>query len=79
MARDRAFPYSEYFAKVNKTFGIPFRAMLAIVVIDLIIGQFIKTSCMLSLLMVKSARGKLLQMNNLINLLNCKQERTDAI
>ena len=42
MARDRAFPYSEYFAKVNKTFSIPLRAMLAIVVIDLIIGQFIK-------------------------------------
>ena len=39
MARDRAFPYSAYFAKVNKTFGIPLRAMLAIVVIDLIIGQ----------------------------------------
>jgi choline transport protein len=39
MARDRAFPYSAYFAKVNKKFGIPLRAMLAIVVIDLIIGE----------------------------------------
>ena len=38
MARDRAFPFSHYFATVNKRFGIPLRAMLAIVVIDLIIG-----------------------------------------
>jgi len=41
MARDRAFPYSEYLAVVNKRFGIPLRAMLAIVVIDLIIGLIV--------------------------------------
>jgi choline transport protein len=40
MARDRAFPFSRYFATVNKRFGIPLRAMLAIVVIDLIIGMY---------------------------------------
>lgn len=41
MARDRAFPYSKYFAKVNETFRIPLRAMLAIIVIDLIIGLIV--------------------------------------
>ena len=41
MARDRAFPFSKYFAKVSETFGIPLRAMLAIVVIDLIIGLIV--------------------------------------
>jgi choline transport protein len=41
MARDKAFPYSEYFAVVNKRFGIPLRAMLAIVVVDLIIGLIV--------------------------------------
>jgi choline transport protein len=41
MARDKAFPFSEYFATVNKRFGIPLRAMIAILVIDLIIGLII--------------------------------------
>lgn len=41
MARDRAFPYSSYFATVNKRFGIPLRAMIAILVIDLIIGLIV--------------------------------------
>lgn len=41
MARDKAFPYSKYFAKVNETFRIPLRAMLAIIVIDLIIGLIV--------------------------------------
>ncbi|KAK0119256.1 hypothetical protein ONS95_008107 [Cadophora gregata] len=41
MARDRAFPYSSYFATVDKRFGIPLRAMIAILVIDLIIGLIV--------------------------------------
>jgi choline transport protein len=41
MARDKAFPYSEYFAVVNKRFGIPLRAMLAILVVDLVIGLIV--------------------------------------
>jgi choline transport protein len=44
MARDKAFPFSEYLAVVNKRFGIPLRAMLAIVVIDLIIGLIVLAS-----------------------------------
>ncbi|KAF2835840.1 amino acid transporter [Patellaria atrata CBS 101060] len=38
MARDKAYPYSEYFAYVDTRFGIPLRAMMALVVIELIIG-----------------------------------------
>ena len=38
MARDKALPYSEYFAKVNQRFGIPLRAMVIILIVDLIIG-----------------------------------------
>ncbi|KAF2119073.1 amino acid permease-domain-containing protein [Lophiotrema nucula] len=38
MARDKAFPWSEYFATINKRFQIPLRTMIAILVIDLIIG-----------------------------------------
>lgn len=40
MARDKAFPYSEYFAHVSTRFHIPLRAMIAILVVDLIIGEF---------------------------------------
>jgi choline transport protein len=39
MARDKGLPYSEYFAHVSTRFQIPLRAMLAIVVIDLVIGR----------------------------------------
>lgn len=44
MARDKAFPFSDYLAVVNKRFGIPLRAMLAIVVIDLVIGLIVLAS-----------------------------------
>lgn len=44
MARDKAFPFSEYLAVVNKRFGIPLRAMLAIVAIDLVIGLIVLAS-----------------------------------
>ncbi|KEF59056.1 uncharacterized protein A1O9_03899 [Exophiala aquamarina CBS 119918] len=37
MARDKAFPYSEYFAHVSTRFHIPLRCMVAILVIDLVI------------------------------------------
>ena len=41
MARDKAFPFSEYFAHVSTKFHIPLRAMIAILVVDLVIGEFI--------------------------------------
>ena len=40
MARDKAFPYSEYFAHVSERFRIPLRAMIAILVVDLFIGKY---------------------------------------
>jgi choline transport protein len=39
MARDKGLPYSEYFAHVSTRFHIPLRTMIAILVIDLIIGK----------------------------------------
>jgi len=39
MARDKAFPYSNYFAHVSERFGLPLRCMIAILVIDLVIGM----------------------------------------
>jgi choline transport protein len=39
MARDKAFPYSDYFAHVDTRFGIPLRTMIAILVIDMVIGK----------------------------------------
>jgi choline transport protein len=41
IAHDRAFPCSEYLAVVSKRFGIPLRAMLAIIVVDLVIGLIV--------------------------------------
>jgi len=46
MARDKAFPYSEYFAHVSTRFHIPLRCMVAILVIDLVIGK--SRSCLFS-------------------------------
>lgn len=39
MARDKGLPYSEYFAKVDERWRIPLRAMIAILVVDLVIGE----------------------------------------
>lgn len=39
MARDKGLPFSEYFAHVSTRFHIPLRTMVAILVIDLIIGM----------------------------------------
>ncbi|KAH0837062.1 putative amino acid transporter [Fonsecaea pedrosoi] len=41
MARDKAFPYSDYFAHVSQRFHIPLRAMIAILVVDLVIGLIV--------------------------------------
>jgi choline transport protein len=40
MARDKAFPYSEYLAQVSPRLGIPLRAIGFVVVVDLILGMF---------------------------------------
>ena len=41
MARDRAFPFSDYFAKVNKRFTMPLRAMMGFIVLNLLIGLLV--------------------------------------
>ena len=40
MERDNGLAYSKYFAKVDERFGIPLRTMIAILLVDLIIGEF---------------------------------------
>lgn len=39
MARDKALPYSDYFAHVSTRFHIPLRCMVAILIVDLVIGK----------------------------------------
>lgn len=41
MARDRGFPFSNYFSVVNKRFGIPLRAMCAVMGMMLVIGLIV--------------------------------------
>lgn len=41
MARDRAFPFSDYFAHVSKRFTMPLRAMVAVIVINLLVGLLV--------------------------------------
>jgi len=41
MARDRAFPFSDYFAHVSKRFTMPLRAMIAFIVINLLVGLLV--------------------------------------
>jgi hypothetical protein len=39
MARDQGLPYSKYFATVSARFHIPLRAMVAVLVVELVIGE----------------------------------------
>lgn len=41
MARDRAFPFSNYFAHVSKRFTMPLRAMIGVIVINLLVGLLV--------------------------------------
>jgi choline transport protein len=41
MARDRGFPFSDYFSAVSKRFGIPLRAMCAVIGIMLVVGLIV--------------------------------------
>lgn len=41
MARDRAFPFSNYFAQVNQRFMMPLRALVAFLVVNLLIGLLV--------------------------------------
>ena len=41
MARDFAFPFSEWFAKVSTRFGIPVRALTGVLILDMILGLIV--------------------------------------
>ncbi|OCT53263.1 putative amino-acid permease [Cladophialophora carrionii] len=41
MARDRAFPWSDYFAQVNKRFEMPLRALMGFIVLNLLTGLLV--------------------------------------
>ena len=43
MARDKAFPRSEYLAYVSPRLGIPLRAIGFVVVVDLLLGMSLST------------------------------------
>jgi choline transport protein len=41
MARDKAFPFSSWFANISNRFGIPLRALTAVMIIDLVLGLIV--------------------------------------
>lgn len=41
MARDRAFPFSDYFAQVNSHFMMPLRSMMAFLVVNFLVGLLV--------------------------------------
>ena len=41
MARDTAFPFSSWFAKISDRFDIPLRTLTGVLVIDLILGLIV--------------------------------------
>ena len=41
MARDKAFPFSSWFANISSRFGIPLRTLTAVLVIDLVLGLIV--------------------------------------
>jgi choline transport protein len=68
MARDRAFPYSEYFAQVNKRFQMPLRAMLGFIVLNLLTGLLVLGSS-LAFYAIISGGGIALQISYCIPIL----------
>ncbi|KAJ5762825.1 hypothetical protein N7533_001506 [Penicillium manginii] len=65
MARDKAFPYSEYLAQVSPRFGIPLRAIGFVVVVDLILGLIVLGSD-LAFQSIISGGGLMLQVSYLV-------------
>ncbi|KAJ5999787.1 hypothetical protein N7481_000196 [Penicillium waksmanii] len=68
MARDKAFPYSEYLARVNPRLGIPLRAIGFVVVVDLILGLIVLGSD-LAFQSIISGGGLMLQVSYLVPVL----------
>ncbi|KAJ5404410.1 hypothetical protein N7509_004281 [Penicillium cosmopolitanum] len=68
MARDKAFPYSEYLAQVSPRLGIPLRAIGFVVVVDLILGLIVLGSD-LAFQSIISGGGLMLQVSYLVPVL----------
>ncbi|OAL26900.1 hypothetical protein AYO22_03844 [Fonsecaea multimorphosa] len=68
MARDRAFPYSDYFAQVNKRFQMPLRAMMAFIVLNLLTGLLVLGSS-LAFYAIISGGGVALQISYCVPIL----------
>ncbi|KAH0843545.1 hypothetical protein AYO21_10590 [Fonsecaea monophora] len=68
MARDRAFPYSDYFAQVNKRFQMPLRAMMGFIVLNLLTGLLVLGSS-LAFYAIISGGGVALQVSYCIPIL----------
>ena len=41
MARDKAFPFSSWFANISSRFGVPLRTLTGVLVIDLVLGLIV--------------------------------------
>lgn len=68
MARDRAFPWSDYFAQVNKRFQMPLRAMVGFIVLNLLTGLLVLGSS-LAFYAIISGGGVALQISYCIPIL----------
>ncbi len=68
MARDRAFPYSAYFAHVSNRFQMPFRAMMGFIVLNLLTGLLVLGSS-LAFYAIISGGGVALQVSYCIPIL----------
>jgi choline transport protein len=68
MARDKAFPYSSYFAKVNERFGMPLRAMMIFIVLNFLTGLIVLGSD-LAFYAIISAGGVTLQLSYCVPIL----------
>ena len=68
MAKDRAFPFSAYFATVNKRFQMPLRAMMGVIVLNLLVGLLVLGSD-LAFYAIISGGGVTLQLSYCIPIL----------
>lgn len=68
MAKDRAFPFSPYFATINKRFTMPLRAMMGVTVLNLLAGLLVLGS-KLAFYALISAGGITLQISYCIPIL----------
>jgi choline transport protein len=68
MARDKAFPFSDYFSKINQRFLMPLRAMMAVLVVDVLVGLLVLGSD-LAFYAIISGGGVTLQLSYCIPIL----------